>query len=258
MTTHIDKLDEILKVLKLAPPSRKIYTYLLTHGECSVRTISDGVSMTRPSVYDHLQILTTRGFVVEKEIENTAVFGVDDPVKLQSILEDEIDTLKIHTSTLKDIVPTLIQNGVYSSPVIKFYQGEKGLTHLLHDILHTKSKEIFTYWPYDTMLKILNPEMLKSFNEKRIRSKIKLHSIWPLEVKSKTEHIWSKTDDIFERRYTKLTSNMGYTIYGNKVSYISAENGGYGFIIHSEEFAHLMRIQFDLLWKDSAKRKIAN
>jgi hypothetical protein len=107
------------------------------------------------------------------------------------------------------------------------------------------------------MLKILNPEMLKVFNERRIRSKIKLHSIWPIGAKSKTEHIWSATDDIFERRYTKLTSNMGYTIYGDKVSYISVENGGYGFIIHSEEFAHLMRMQFDLLWKDSTKRKIA-
>lgn len=209
-------------------------------------------------MYDHLKVLIDRGFVAEKEVDNTAVFGVDDPTRLEDMLEDEMNILKTRSTELSKMLPTLIGKGAQSAPIIKFYQGEKGLTHLLHDILHTKSKEIYTYWPYDTMLRILNPEMLKHFNEKRIRSKIKLHSIWPVEVRSKTEHIWSATDDIFERRYTNLTSTMGYTIYGDKVSYISAENGGYGFIIHSQEFAHLMCMQFELLWRDSAKRKIAH
>jgi hypothetical protein len=44
---------------------------------------------------------------------------------------------------------------------------------------------------------------------------------------------------------------MGYTIYDDKVSFISSEKEIFGFIVQSEEFSKLMKLHFDLFWNIS-------
>lgn len=41
---------------------------------------------------------------------------------------------------------------------------------------------------------------------------------------------------------------MAYTVYGDKVLFVSSAQESFGFVVHSTAFAHLMSLQFDVLW----------
>jgi hypothetical protein len=47
---------------------------------------------------------------------------------------------------------------------------------------------------------------------------------------------------------------MGYTIYGDKVSFVSSNKEVFGFIVQSAEFAALMKMQFDVLWSQATDK----
>ena len=44
---------------------------------------------------------------------------------------------------------------------------------------------------------------------------------------------------------------LGYAIYKNTVRFISSDKEQYGFLIESQEFAEMMRGQFEIIWNAS-------
>lgn len=42
---------------------------------------------------------------------------------------------------------------------------------------------------------------------------------------------------------------MGYIIFDNKVIFISSKSEGYAFVVESDEFTALQKVQFESLWK---------
>ncbi|KKS83544.1 MAG: Transcriptional regulator, TrmB, partial [Parcubacteria group bacterium GW2011_GWA2_43_11] len=60
---------------------------------------------------------------------------------------------------------------------------------------------------------------------------------------------------LVERRYAKAGQafRMSYSIYDDKVVFISSAKEAYGFVVQSKEFAELMLMQFELLWSNSKK-----
>ena len=44
---------------------------------------------------------------------------------------------------------------------------------------------------------------------------------------------------------------MSYWIYADKVAFISSKKEGFGFIVHSRDFAGLQKVQFDEMWRVS-------
>lgn len=247
------ELEDILKSIDLPPSSQKIYVELLRNGETTARLLSERLMLTRPSTYDHLALLQKKGLVVEKEIDNKSYFAIDDVHHVGAILEDSIAQLTKQKEAFATLLPTLLTQSYTESPTIKFFEGTLGLTHLLNDILHHNAKEVHTMWPYDEMLRVLGTESLVRFNDRRIQEKIFIHTLWPHGKKMQNDYIWSGKDAFTERRQARkgVTWDMGYTIYGNKVSFISSHKEVYGFIVSSQEFAHLMRVQFDALWRES-------
>ena len=102
----------------------------------------------------------------------------------------------------------------------------------------------------------LGKESLVRFNNRRIQEKIKVNALWPYTSKDSKDYIWSGKDILTERRIAKKGTewNMGYTIYGDKVSFISSTKEVFGFIIQSKDFAELMKVQFDVLWGSGKKK----
>jgi sugar-specific transcriptional regulator TrmB len=251
---HSD-LNEILRSLDLPPSSRKIYTELLQGGETTVRMLSERLSLTRPSTYDHIAILKKKGLIIEKKIGSKSFFAIDDMHHVGAMLEESIDKLSKQKEIFTTLLPELLKQSHTESPTIKFFEGKLGLTHLLNDILHSGTREVFTMWPYEEMLRVLGKETLVRFNNRRMQEKIFIHTLWPGGKKMSNDYIWDGKDTHTERRQAKkgVGWNMGYTIYGNKVSFISSHKEVYGFIVSSKDFAELMRVQFDALWRESEK-----
>lgn len=250
------ELSSILQALDLPVPSQKIYKELLEQKEATARQLSTRLGITRPSTYDHLDILVKRGFVVEKKIENKTYFALNDIRHIDHLLEDKIEALKKKKDDFSALLPSLLKEVGRNAPVIKFFEGKEGLSHLFHDLLWCKGETVYSMWPHDEIEKVMGKEFLIRFNDKRIREKIHVCALWPHDMKPKDGYIWKDKDAFTKRKYAKSgqTWGMGYTIYGDKVSFISSDKEVFGFIVQSKEFVSLMKLQFDSLW-ETAKEK---
>lgn len=248
-------LDDILRDLDLSPSSSKIYQELLQNGETTARILSERLHITRPSTYDHLAILKKKGLIIEKKIENKTFFSASDVREIKNALTEKIETLTLHEKVFTTMLPSLLQQTKTTAPVIKFFAGKAGLKYLLYDVLWNKGETIYTMWPHEEMQKTIGKEDLIRFNERRIKEKITVHALWPKTMKPVKEYIWNGKDAQTERRYApqKMDWKMGYTIYGDKVSFISSHKEVFGFIVQSEEFSELMKMQFDVIWEQSKK-----
>ena len=250
------QLDDILQNLHIPPSSQKIYKELLEHGETTARLLSERLSITRPSTYDHLTLLKKKGLIVERKLDNKTFFAVDDVTHIGQALKENIDVLEEQHALFTTMLPTLLKQAQKEAPRIKFFEGKSGLTYLMNDVLWHSKQTIYTMWPYEEMLKVLGKEPLVRFNNRRIQEKIKVRALWPHGSKDNRDYIWDGKDILTERKIAKKGTewNMGYTIYGDKVSFISSTKEVFGFIIQSKDFAELMKVQFDVLW-DSSKKK---
>lgn len=249
-------LDEILRDLDLPPTSSKIYRELLENGEAPARILSERLRITRPSTYDHLSLLKKRGLIIEKKIENKAYFSTSDVREISVALKDKITVLSDHEKIFATMLPSLLRQKKTEAPVIKFFEGAEGLKYLLHDVLWNKGETIYTMWPHEEMQKVIDKETLIRFNDKRIKANIKVHALWPKTMKPTKEYIWNGKDALTKRKYApkNMEWSMGYTIYGDKVSFISSHKEVFGFIVQSQEFAMLMKLQFDTLWTLSKEK----
>ncbi len=246
-------LDAILSSIGLPPTSSKIYKELLSFGETTARHLSEKLSITRPSTYDHLALLEKKGLVVELKKGSVTYFAPDDVRHVGKVLEENIETLSLHQKLFTTMLPSLLKDSESIAPRIKFFEGKEGLTHVLYDVLSCHKETVYTVWPYEEMLKVLGKEVLIRFNDRRLTEKITIRALWPYESVQKNDYIWGGKDLLTERKHAPkdMKFNMGYTIYGDKVSFISSQREVFGFIVQSKDFAELMRSQFAVIWKQS-------
>lgn len=246
-------LESILSSLGLPPTSSKIYRELLENGETTARFLSEKLDITRPSTYDHLALLVKRGLVVEKKKENKTYFAADDVRHIDQALETHIEKLQAQKKLFSTMLPSLLKGSSQEAPKIKFYEGKEGLAYLVNDILWCKDETIYTLWPYEEMLKVLGKDVLTKFNDRRLQRKIAIHALWPHGSKQANDYIWNGKDAQTKRRHApkEFVFSMGYTIYGDKVSFVSSTREVFGFIVQSKDFAELMCGQFKVLWSAS-------
>lgn len=242
--------DQILSELSLPPQSRRVYLFLAEHGAANARTIGERLAIPRPSVYDHLAPLLESGIVVELDSDGKKFFSlgsIDDLINLVKERKQRIDTL---AKELIEKRESLIRSAETFDPKIRFFDGKQRLVQMLSDMLWDGVTEIESVWPYHEMIRVFGEETLNEINKKRIRHKIALRTVWTSTPKAKA-HIWKGGDWNVERRYAPRTfaPAMGYTIYGDKVLFISSHDELYGFIVHSKDFAKMKRTEFELLWK---------
>ncbi len=246
------ELDSILQSLGLPPSSQKIYRELLDHGETTARLLSERLGITRPSTYDHLALLGKRGLVVEKQKGSTTYFAADDVRHVEHALSESIERLTEHKKAFTSMLPTLLAASGADSPKIKFYEGKEGLTHLVNDVLWARGETVCTVWPHAEMVRVLGKEILLRFNKRRLQEKIHIKALWPHAIHK--ESLWDDDTNIVRKHMPKGTVfHMGYTIYGDKVSFIASHREVFGFIVQSKDFAELMRTQFDIIWSVSKK-----
>lgn len=249
----MDTIIQMLTVLGLPERSQAVYLDLLEHGEAGARQLASRLTIPRSSLYDHVKPLLVLALVVEKEKGGKAIFAVHDIDDLDRLVAKRTESLLYLRSGFKRAKENLSQTmTVTTEPKIKFVEGKAGVITLLNEMLWESGGEILTVWPYKEMLAVLNIDDMEIFNRKRIKQNIALRSIWT-GPKPTGKHIWRGGDYKVERRLApkKYDSAMAYSIYGDKVSFFSSVRELYGFVVHSADFAKLMRTQFSAMWEVS-------
>lgn len=249
----MNTITTMLSTLGLPERAQAAYLDLLTHGAASARVVASRLSVPRSSLYDHIRPLLELGLVVERSVDGKAVFAIHDIEDLDRLVAERLDSLTFLRKRFATEKATLTAKADATPPRIKFTEGKEGVNTLLKEMLWDAADIIETVWPYEEMLNIFTAEDLDLFNRKRIKQNIALRSIWTGQVPTGKSHLWRGGDYLVERKVApkKYSAPMGYSIYGDKVSFISSAREQYAFVVHSADFAALMRAQFTALWQES-------
>lgn len=247
-------LTKIFKELNLPENASRIYMRLLEVGSATARSLAENLGIPRPSVYDNLKILIKNGLAVEREEENKKVFQADDIRNLPLLAEAKINSLKKEVKEIKKILPKISQQVRVIEPRIKFYQGAEGIKQVLKDLLWYENIETLTMWPISEMVEILDKEYLADLNRKRIRQNISIRGIWPQDkIVDLKEYPFLGVGKKHLRQLRlapkEMTWEISYWQYADKVAFISSKREGFGFVIHSQDFANLIKAQFEVIWK---------
>lgn len=244
------ELQKILTEIGLSEITSRVYLALLGQKNVTAKQLATLVGIPRPSIYDHLKGLLKLGLVSELEIENKKYFQVDDPDRLEQLIEERIESLSVERARIKEIVPELLKGRGGVEARIKFFEGADGFRRALNDILWQDEREILALWPYQEMREVAGREYLKRFTERRIDQDIKLRAIWsrhgvpPVKIPKEEVRLAPK----------EMKWDMGYIICGDKVYFISSQKESFAFVIHSHDFAQMQKVQFEQIWSASSKK----
>jgi HTH-type transcriptional regulator, sugar sensing transcriptional regulator len=251
-------LTKIFHELGLSETTQKVFNDLVANGASTASKLADRVGIPRPSIYDHLKILIQKGLVTERKEEYRKVFQIDNVENIQELLNDKIKLLENEKKRFALSLPSLLQKVSFVEPKIKFYSGKEGVKQVMNHIMLNRNIETVLFWPMGEMLKVLGPEYLKELNEKRVKRNIFLRAIWPKDKKvdfEKYPYLKADEDHLRDLRFAPdgMTWDMGYWLYEDKVAFLSSEKEGFGFVVQSQDFSDLMKLQFEEVWKVSKK-----
>lgn len=150
----------------------------------------------------------------------------------------------------------MAQNLESVEPKIKFYSGVEGIKSVLRELLWYENIATCAMWPISETVTLLGADYMANLNRRRIRQNISLRTIWPqdklLDLK---EYPFLGVDKghLRQMRHAPpgMTWSMSYWQYADKVAFISSKEEMFGFVIHSREFADLIKAQFEEIWKVS-------
>lgn len=159
-----------------------------------------------------------------------------------------------------DLLITSLPGTRTTKPELEFFEGKEGVQYVLNDLIIRKNIETESFWPIEKMVKILGKDYFKFINKERIKRNIYTRAIWPEQQIIDTEiHPYLGSGEEFLREIRiapkQINFSMGYWIYENNVAFISSEKEIYAFIIKSEEFADMLRKQWELVWSLSKTLK---
>ena len=254
---------KIFEELGLSEITQRVFDELISKGPSTARQLADRVGIPRPSVYDHLKILKEKGLVIERREEGKKVFCIDDIKKIQELLDTKIKTLEGEREKFKTSLPSLLKKVSFIEPQIKFYSGKEGVKQVLNHIMTNSNIETMLMWPMSEMMKVLGPEYLEELNIKRVKRNIFLRAIWPTDKRldtSKYPYLAGGEEHLRDLRFAPkgMTWEMGYWMYEDKVAFLSSEKEGFGFVVHSKDFANLIKVQFEEIWKVSKHENNTN
>jgi sugar-specific transcriptional regulator TrmB len=250
---------KIFQELGLSEITQRVFNDLVANGVSTASKLAERVGIPRPSVYDHLKILIQKGLVTERSEENKKVFQIDDVRNIQELLNDKIKALEVEKKQFELSLPSLLQKVAFIEPQIKFYSGKEGMKQVMNHIMLNRNIETILFWPMSEMMKVLGPEYLKELNEKRVRRNIFIRAIWPKDKAldaNEFPYLGTGEENLRDLRYApdNMTWNMGYWLYEDKVAFLSSEKEGFGFVVQSQDFSNLMKLQFEEIWKISVSK----
>ncbi len=243
------EIPHILQQLGFGDKEIKVYMTLLTGGPSSVRRLAKETDVNRGTVYEALKALQKAGLAGMYQKHKKQFFLAEDPQKLAEVIERKERSVSSLKRDLAEVLPELRSLYVHggAKPTVKYYEGDKGVTIILNDVLHTMSVETDkTYRAYSSAaLRDYLYREFPNFTKERITRGLQVRVI----------AVGAGGDDqpLAERRWlSEKDSSPTYSIiYGKKVAFLSlgANDSPLGILIEDANVAATERLVFDRVWE---------
>lgn len=242
----------ILKNFGLSEKEIAIYLALIELGPASVREISAKSKVNRGTTYDVLKALIQLGIVSYYNKESKQYFIAEEPEKLLSAIDQKKEDLEEVRSSIKENLPLIkiLFEKQGGKPVVKFYEGSKGVRQVFEDVLEEAAKSADReYYLYSSS----TPEDRKNvygampdFSQRRIAKKINVKIISLGEG--------GKLVGLDERKWMPVSKHelksTHEIIYAGKVAHISIDSNDepVGVVIHNQEIYETQKAIFEFNW----------
>jgi sugar-specific transcriptional regulator TrmB len=242
------EIPRILEQLGFSEKEIKIYLTLLTGGPSSVRKLAKDTGLNRGTAYDVLKALQKSGLAGMYQKHKKQFFIAEDPEKLADVIDRRERTVSMLKRDLAEVLPELRSLYVHggAKPTVKYYEGNKGITIILKDVLRTMGEqEDKTYRVYSSVgLREYLYKEFPHFTKERIARRLFVRVI--------ALGAGGEDQSLSERRWlsTREGSPTYSLIYGPKVAFISLDAGGspIGVLVEDSSVAETERIIFDHVW----------
>lgn len=254
----MDNIENALRTLGIKKSSQQVFLFLVKNGVSPVSVISNGTNTPKSSIYDSLEELNSHGLTIEFNQGRSKEYGVIKEEQLKDVVLKKIHDIKSAESALINFMHTNSSTESSAKTKIKFYTGNEGIRQAFRDtVWHEKCAETYLMWPTEEMIDILTPEFSKWHSEQRLKYEVQMYIIRKnsdrkLDIKGSDKDSllesagWKNYREIrYAPEGTEWT--MSYWIYDDKCLFASSSNERFAFIVHSKEFANLMKI----LWKNT-------
>ncbi len=243
------EIPHILQQLGFTDKEIKVYMMLLTGGPSSVRRLAKDADVNRGTVYEALKTLQKAGLAGMYQKHKKQFFLAEDPEKLAEVIDRKERSVSSLKRDLAEVLPELRSLYVHggAKPTVKYYEGDKGFTIILNDVLHTMSDEADkTYRAYSSSaLRDYLYREFPHFTKERIKRGLLVRVI----------AIGAGGDDqpLAERRWlSEKDSSPTYSIiYGKKVAFLSLgkNDSPLGILVEDANVAATERLIFDRVWE---------
>ncbi len=242
------EIPHILQQLGFNDKEIRVYLTLLTGGPSSVRRLAKDTELNRGTVYEILKSLQKRSLAGMYQKHKKQFFIAEDPEKLIEVIarqEQAVVGLKRHLAEALPELKSLYDHGG-AKPTVKYYEGSKGVTVILDDLLRTmadQSDKLYRVYSSIALREYLYREY-PHFTKERVARRLNVRVI----------AIGAGGDDqpLAERRWlTAKKSAPTYSIiYGSKVAFFSLDATGspVGVLIEDAGVAETERMIFDHVW----------
>jgi sugar-specific transcriptional regulator TrmB len=242
--------ETILKELGLGDKEVAVFLALLEMGPSPVRSLAVRAGVNRGTTYDILKKLINDGLVSFFDKTNHQYFAAEPPEKLLTLINGkklELDDLgrKVEAN-LPELKLRFERRG--GKPVMKMFEGRKGIKTILEDILSSvanQNEKQYYVFSSATVRKNVYQAM-PDFSDKRIKKEIKVKTISFGEggqLVGLDERKWLKTDQ-------KDIAPTYEIIYAGKVAHISLDDSEnpVGMVIQDRAIYETQKMIFEFNW----------
>lgn len=244
-----DRLELLFRHAGLAEKQSKLYRLLLSNGEERVSSLSRKSGIKRGNVYALLRDLKTRGLVTEFEKGKITYFRPEPPERLVAIIDAREREATIAKSLASDLMPRLTSQWKESvgRPVIRYFEGEKGIHEVFEDIYGPKKDVVYGCVDLEKADEAFPAHIADKLIPKRVRNNVVARSFVansPLgkELAAKDNEQLRKTT-LLEKSAYPLPAEID--VYEDKIAMLSFSKGEFiGVIIENKDFAESLRSVF--------------
>lgn len=250
------RIKNLLSIFHLKDVEMELFERILENGTISATELAREANITRTSVYDYLVRLKERGLITQTLKGGMRKYTVEIPEKIQILLVEREKNLSAAQEAIVELKNLFGKNQTKSRPLLQLFEGKEELQQMMKDMLLYQNITVRVYWPILDVIKLLTPQFVEEFHIERVKRNITLKTIWPrTQIPSLKQYPFLKIG-VQDKREVRLAPEgvdftLGYALYENKVRFISSSRESFGFLITSNEFAQMMRGQFDIIWANS-------
>jgi len=180
--------------------------------------------------------------------------------QINNVYEERVKSIKNAQSELIRLINNTKISDTVSRPKIRFYSGILGIKQAFRDMSWKKDvKECYLLWPTKKMLDI-DEDFFRWHGSQRFKYGIFVYAIENHDdrsIQKNSKHKWlhEEKTNLVSLRFLppKSKIDMSFWLYGNKCLFASGGNEKIAFIIHSKEFASVIKVLWKSLWDQCRK-----